>query len=74
MTACRRSDQLVASALTYASCPHLQGEVPRMPPILGSRRSKDIEISRGENERVEDLGDEGDTCIRQLMLQASSSG
>jgi hypothetical protein len=45
-----------------------------MPPILGGRRSKDIEISRGENERVENLGDEGDTCIRQLMLQASSSG
>jgi len=43
-----------------------------MPPIFGDGRAEDIEISRAEDERVEDLGDEGYTCIRQPMLQASS--
>lgn len=43
-----------------------------MPTILGDGRTEDIEISGAEDERVEDLGDEGDTCIRQPMLQASS--
>lgn len=72
MTVCRRSDGLAASALTYASSAHLQREVPRMPAILGRRRSEDIEISRAEDKRIEDLSDERDTCIRQLILHASS--
>jgi len=43
-----------------------------MPPIFGDGRAEDVEISRAENERVEDLGDEGYTFIRQPMLQASN--
>jgi hypothetical protein len=58
MTACRISDRLAALALTYTSFAHLQGEVPRMPAITGGRRSKDVKIARGKDERVEDLGDE----------------
>jgi len=36
-----------------------------MPPIFGDGGAEDIEISRAEDERVEDLGDEGYTCMRQ---------
>jgi hypothetical protein len=39
----------------------LQCEVPNMPPVLGRRRGEYIEISRTEDDGVEDLGDEGDT-------------
>jgi hypothetical protein len=44
-----------------------------MPSILGNGRTKDIEVSRAEDERIEDLSDEGYTYTCQLMSQASRS-
>lgn len=41
---------------------YLERKVPRMLGILGRTRSKDVEIACAEDEGIEGLGDERDTC------------
>lgn len=50
---------------------YLEREVPCVPAIGFGRCCEDVKISRAEDKCVEDLGDEGDTCLGQPLNQGN---